>query len=109
LAGGVSTWSNSLSWSRLDRFLVSPEWDLCYPGLVQKKLLRVCSDHEPILLTKGGIQYGKHSFMFENMWLKEEGFVEKVRDRRGSFSFVGTPSCLGQETSSSQGGDQEVE
>jgi hypothetical protein len=34
LAGGVSTWSNTLSWSRLDQFLVSPEWDLRYPGLV---------------------------------------------------------------------------
>jgi hypothetical protein len=25
LAGGVATWANNLSWSRLDRFLVSPE------------------------------------------------------------------------------------
>ena len=80
LAGGVSTWSNTLSWSKLDRFLVSLEWELCYPGLVQKKLLHVCSDHMPILLTRGGIQNGKHSFKFENMWLKDEGFVEKVRD-----------------------------
>ena len=94
LAGGVSTWSNSLSWSRLDRFLVSPEWDLRYPGLVQKKLLHVCSDHTPILLTKGGMQFGKHSFKFENMWLKEEGFVEKVKDWWGSFSFVGTLSFV---------------
>jgi hypothetical protein len=94
LAGGVSTWSNSLSWSRLDQFLVSPEWDLRYPGLVQKKLLHICSDHTPILLTKGGMQSGKHSFKFENMWLREEGFVEKVRDWWGSFSFVGTPSFV---------------
>jgi hypothetical protein len=34
LAGGVSTWSNSMSWSRLDRFLVSPGWEMSYPGLV---------------------------------------------------------------------------
>jgi hypothetical protein len=25
MSGGVSTWSNNLSWSRLDRFLVSTE------------------------------------------------------------------------------------
>jgi hypothetical protein len=80
LAGGVSTWSNSLSWSRLDQFLVSPEWEMCYPGLVQKKLLHVCSDHAPIILTRGSLQNGKRSFKFENMWLKKEGFVEKVRD-----------------------------
>jgi hypothetical protein len=55
LAGGVSTWSNSMSWSRLDRFLVSPEWEMSYPGLIQKKLLRVCSDHAPIILTRGGL------------------------------------------------------
>jgi endonuclease/exonuclease/phosphatase family metal-dependent hydrolase len=53
LAGGVSTWSNNLSWSRLDRFLVSPKWEFSYPGLLQKKLLRVCSDHAPIMLLKG--------------------------------------------------------
>ena len=39
LSGGVSTWSNNLSWSRLDCFLVTPEWELSYPGLMQKKLL----------------------------------------------------------------------
>jgi hypothetical protein len=92
--GGVSTWSNSLSWSRLDRFLVSPDWEMGYPGLVQRKLLRVCSDHAPIMLTRGDLHYGKRSFKFENMWLKEEGFVDKVRDWWGSFSFDGTPSFV---------------
>jgi hypothetical protein len=65
-----------------------------YPGLVQRKLLRVCSDHAPIMLTRGDLHYGKRSFKFENMWLKEEGFVDKVRDWWGSFSFDGTPSFV---------------
>jgi endonuclease/exonuclease/phosphatase family metal-dependent hydrolase len=52
LAGGESTWSNNLSWSKLDHFLVNPEWDFSYLGLMQKKLLRVCSDHTPILLDR---------------------------------------------------------
>jgi hypothetical protein len=94
LAGGVSTWSNSLSWSRLDRFLVSPAWEMGYPGLIQRKLLRVCSDHAPIILTRGGLQNGKSSFKFENMWLKEEGFVDKVRVWWGSLTFEGTPSFI---------------
>jgi hypothetical protein len=34
LISGVSTWSNSMSWSRLDRFLVSPGWESGYPDLV---------------------------------------------------------------------------
>jgi hypothetical protein len=65
------------------------------PGFGSKEASsRVCSDHVPILLTKGGIQNRKHSFKFENMWLKEEGFVGKVRDWWGSFSFVGFPSFI---------------
>jgi hypothetical protein len=94
LAGGVYTWSNSMSRSRLDRFLVSLEWEMSYPGLVQKKLLCVCSDHAPIILTRGSLQNRKRSFKFENMWLKEEGFVDKVRDWWGSFSFEGSPSFV---------------
>jgi hypothetical protein len=34
LIGGVSTWSNSMSWSRLDRFLVFSGWESRYPDLV---------------------------------------------------------------------------
>jgi hypothetical protein len=94
LVGGVATWANNLSWLRLDRFLVSPEWELSYPGLVQKKLLRVCSDHAPIILMRGCLQNGKSSFKFENMWLKEEGFVDKVRSWWSSFSFMGSPSFI---------------
>jgi hypothetical protein len=36
LAGGSFTWSNNLEnpfWSRLDRFLVSPDWEVKFPGL----------------------------------------------------------------------------
>jgi hypothetical protein len=80
LSGRVSTWSNNMSWSRLDHFLVSLEWEFNYPGLMQKKLLQVCSDNAPILLMRDCLQHGKSSFKFENMWLKEEGFVDKVRN-----------------------------
>jgi hypothetical protein len=94
MAGGESTWSNNLTWSRLDRFLVSPEWELCYPNLLQKKLLRVCSDHAPILLSSGCPQSGKRAFKFENMWLKEEGFVTKIKGWWDSFQFFGSPSFV---------------
>jgi endonuclease/exonuclease/phosphatase family metal-dependent hydrolase len=50
LLGGVSSWSNNISWSRLDRFLVSLEWDLSYPDMLQKNLTHMCLDHAPILL-----------------------------------------------------------
>jgi hypothetical protein len=32
-ARGSFTSSNSTSWSRIDRFLVSPDWEAKYPGL----------------------------------------------------------------------------
>jgi hypothetical protein len=94
LSRGVFTWSNNRSWSQLELFLVSPEWELSYPGLMQKKLLRLCSDHAPILLLKGSLQNRKSYFKFENMWLKEEGFVDKVRNWWASFSFRGFASFI---------------
>lgn len=41
LIGGSYTWSNNRdfhSWSRIDRFLVSPDWEAKYPNLLQKRL-----------------------------------------------------------------------
>jgi hypothetical protein len=54
----------------------------------------MCSDHAPILLASGCPQVGKRAFKFENMWLKEEGFVEKIRIWWDSFQFYGTPSFV---------------
>jgi exonuclease III len=31
LTGGLCTWSNTQSWSRIDRFLISPDWEARYP------------------------------------------------------------------------------
>jgi hypothetical protein len=88
------TWSNNSSWLRLYRFLVSSDWEAKYPGLFQKRVPRLCSDHFPILLVCGGIQGGKRPFKFENMWLKDEGFVDKVRPWWASYTFQGSPSFV---------------
>jgi len=79
LAGGLFTWSNLSSRSRIDRFVVSSVWEAKYPGLFQKRVPRLCSDHFPILIDCGGIHRGKRPFKFEIMWLQEDGFVERVR------------------------------
>jgi hypothetical protein len=94
LARGTFTWSNSFSRFRIDRFLVSPEWEVKYPGLSQKQLLRLCLDHFPILLDCDGMIRGKRPFKFENMWLKHNGFVERVRAWWSSYIFSGTPSFI---------------
>ncbi|KAG6637694.1 hypothetical protein CIPAW_11G196100 [Carya illinoinensis] len=92
LLGGGYTWSSNHAWSRIDRFLISPSWEIQYPDFCQKRLTRLCSDHFPILLDCGGIPEGKRPFKFENMWLKSEGFVELVRRWWNSYQMQGTPS-----------------
>ena len=37
---------------------------------------------------------GKSPFRFENMWLKTEGFVDRVQSWWNRHSFVGTPSFV---------------
>ena len=92
LLGGGYTWSNRNTWSRLDRFLISPSWEIQYPDSCQKRLTRLCSDHFPIMLDCRGIPGGRRPFRFENMWLKSEGFVELVRQWWSFYQMQGTPS-----------------
>ena len=42
----------------------------------------------------GGMARGKSPFRFENMWLKTEGFVDRVQTWWNQHSFVGTPSFV---------------
>jgi hypothetical protein len=79
LTGGLCTWSNTRSWSRIDRFLVSPGWEARHLEVLQKRLLYLCSNHFPIVLACRGHKGRRKSFKSKNMWLKEEGFVERVR------------------------------
>ena len=48
----------------------------------------------PILLEAGGMERGKSPFKFENMWLRSEGFVDRVHTWWNQHSFVGTPSFV---------------
>ncbi|XP_040989014.1 uncharacterized protein LOC121236643 [Juglans microcarpa x Juglans regia] len=94
LVGGEYSWSNGRSSSRLDRFLVSSSWEAHFSGLTQKVLPRLCSNHFPIMLDCGGIVSRRSYFKFENMWLKVEGFGEKVRGWWNSYNVSGTPSFV---------------
>jgi exonuclease III len=97
LVGGQFTWSNNQEdeiWSRIDRFLISPSWEDHYPDVMQKRLPRVCSDHFPLLLECGDSRGGKKYFKFENMWLKYEGFVDKVKSWWDSYTYEGLPSFV---------------
>lgn len=80
LEGGNITWSNSLSRSRLDKFLFSPSLEDHFSKIAQRRLPCILSDHFPILLSCGFLHKRRCPFRFENMWLKEEGFFfDKVK------------------------------
>jgi hypothetical protein len=94
LHGGQFTWSNNRVWSKIDRFLLSPEWEEHYPDVSQRRLPRLLSDHSLLLLDCGTQREGKRHFKFENMWLKSDGFVDQVQWWWESYDFQGLPSYV---------------
>ena len=95
LGGGPYTWSSGSdhpSLSRLDRFLVSFDWEDFYLDVCQKLMPRPLSNHYPILLEVGSMLRGKIPFRFENMWLKTEGIVDRVQCWWSSYSFSSSPN-----------------
>jgi len=97
LEDGQFTWSNNQEdqiWSRIDRFLVSPEWEERFPEVSQGRLPRLLSDHFSLLLDCGAPRGRNNYFKFKNMWLKYEGFVEQVKKWWMSFEFSGLPSFI---------------
>ena len=82
LEGASFTWFKDLGldcMSRIDRTLVSVDWVDHFGTMSQRVLPCVVSDHCPLLVVAGSVNKGRSAFKFENMWLKEEGFVERVR------------------------------
>ena len=97
LQGGPFTWRgglNNQSQSRLDRFLVTDEWDRMFNGAMQGILARPVFDHSPILLEGGGLKRGPSPFRFENMWLEEKGFMDQMKRRWGNLTFTGSFSFV---------------
>jgi hypothetical protein len=94
LQGGQFTWSNNQAWSKIDRFLLSPDWEEHYPDVSQSRLPRLLLDHFPLMLDCGSHREGEKYFKFENMWLKSVGFVEQVQRWWESYDFRGLPSFV---------------
>ncbi|RVW85403.1 Polyadenylate-binding protein RBP47B' [Vitis vinifera] len=76
LVGGSYTWCgglNNRSASRLDRFLVSEDWESHFSNLSQSLLPKPTSDHAPILLDGGGISGKKNPFLLRKYVVESGG------------------------------------
>ena len=81
LKGASFTWfrdSRTNCMSRIDRILALVDWVDHFRNVSQRVLTRVVSDHCPLLVVAGSVNKGQSAFKFENIQLKEEGFVERV-------------------------------
>lgn len=85
---------NHQSFSRLDWYLVSKSWESHFNGVVQISLPRHVSNHAPIYLDQRSLRKGPIPFLFENMLLKEEGFIDLFKGWWMGFNFSGTTSFI---------------
>lgn len=69
---------SDLKLSKLDRFLVCPNFVSQFPNSSVTALPRELSDHCPILLTTSYADFGKTPFRFFNSWMLREGFDDIV-------------------------------
>ncbi|KAK1298474.1 hypothetical protein QJS10_CPB14g01202 [Acorus calamus] len=77
------TWRNLRerpSMARLDRILISDEWEAVYPGCHIWGLPQTISDHMPLLLQSGEEGKKKAPFRFESWWCDIEGVEELIRN-----------------------------
>lgn len=97
LQGAYYTWSRGedlYQASRIDRFLISPEWNECFKVVKQVALPRVILDHKPLLLENGDWKMNPSYFKFENMWLQVDGFMKKIEEWWGSYDLNGSPDFI---------------
>lgn len=65
--------------TKIDRVLVSIDWEINYPDYLLQALSTNISDHAPLHLSTLALFCPKRRFCFELFWLKLEGFDQAVR------------------------------
>ncbi|XP_059658873.1 uncharacterized protein LOC132305216 [Cornus florida] len=65
-----------------------------FPDVTQSALVRVMSDHVPLVLDCGGMRSRRTPFRFENMWLRVEDFQGKVQSWWEATTFTGSTSYV---------------
>ncbi|MCI31605.1 frigida-like protein, partial [Trifolium medium] len=80
--GRKFTWfhPNGRAMSRIDRAMVSEEW-VNFWGISSLWVLpRSVSDHCPLILRSGNVDWGPRPFRFNNHWLQNKDFMSLVED-----------------------------
>ncbi|KAK8494625.1 hypothetical protein V6N12_005754 [Hibiscus sabdariffa] len=86
IKGETFTWSNLRSedeaiLEKLDRILVSLEWNYSFPKAIGAMDAAIASDHAPIILFIKGINKNtRRDFKFEAKWLLEDGCINRVKE-----------------------------
>jgi len=82
VVGRRFTWyhSNGISMSRIDRVLISEEWNRAWGDSTLWVLPRDVSDHCPLVLKVGGWDWGPKPFRFNNYWLENRRFKPLVEE-----------------------------
>jgi exonuclease III len=81
--GRVYTWSNEReipTMTRIDRALVSVDWDLQNPDALLQAMSSSISDHAPLHLSLSAAFRPKQRFKFELFWLNLEGIDEAIKE-----------------------------
>ncbi|OMO96768.1 Endonuclease/exonuclease/phosphatase [Corchorus capsularis] len=81
LQGGRFTYSNTRevpAFSRIDRFLISPELLLLIPNCCQRVGPKALSDHNPVIFDSVSKDWGPKPFRYFNHWKEEASFKEVV-------------------------------
>ncbi|KAF8733041.1 hypothetical protein HU200_015400 [Digitaria exilis] len=81
LHGRRYTWSNEQNHptlERLDRVLVTADWDAMFPFSFMQALSSDMSDHAPLHLATNALPQPKRRFHFENWWLRVPGHMEAI-------------------------------
>ncbi|KAL4285443.1 hypothetical protein GQ457_16G011680 [Hibiscus cannabinus] len=76
---GRFTWCNNRdppTFVRLDRFLISTDFESAFPWVNQLLLGKSISDHNAIILSETRIDWGPKPFKCFNFWFGDEGFGE---------------------------------
>lgn len=80
--GANFTWAKNGLLEKLDRILINESWASQFEATRVTNLPRIASDHGPILvrIKQSADRPKGRAFRFQNMWIRNEGFMEVVQN-----------------------------